>query len=315
MRQFTLFGFVFFGLLLTGCQSPEPVVDQSAAVKQTEQDVAESATELPLDTLESTATAEPEPTLPEATSTMEPEPTIQADEGESELVIENGSLQITHVEEAAPESSLIEPVTFIGAEGLVIHGTQYRFVEGTAAPAVILLHMLNGNQKAWEPLIPALTQAGYAVLTIDMRGHGLTGGDKDWVLAEQDLTMVWDAFTQDLSIDATRTAVIGGSIGSNIALLTAKNRPEILTAVLLSPGLDYRGVTTPDAAGAYGDRPLLIVASEEDGYSADSSRQLDSLASNSTLEMYDGAGHGTNMLGREPALTPLLIKWLDEMVK
>lgn len=39
----------------------------------------------------------------------------------------------------------------------------------------------------------------------------------------------------------------------------------VRTAVLLSPGLAYRDVTTQDAAGGIGNRPLLIVSAEQDG--------------------------------------------------
>ena len=39
-------------------------------------------------------------------------------------------------------------------------------------PGVILLHMWERNRNEWRPLIPFFQDAGIAVLTIDMRGHG-----------------------------------------------------------------------------------------------------------------------------------------------
>ena len=68
---------------------------------------------------------------------------------------------------------------------------------------------------------------------------------------------------------------------------------------LLEVALDYRGVTTDEQIELYGERPLLIVASEEDAYAADSSQTLaDTAQGQVQLEMYNGAGHGTRMFAQ-----------------
>ena len=247
----------------------------------------------------------------EIEETEQVEEAEEIDEVEMEEV-EMEEVEIAESADAPPIERIVsaEPFTHLAADELTIQGTIHSAPTDRSLPGVLLLHMLNSNQQAWDQLVPQLTEAGYVVLTIDMRGHGTTGGNNDWTLAESDLIGVWQAFTNLPSVDKTRTAVIGGSIGSNMALITGKNIPEISTTILLSPGLDYRGVKTEDAAVSYGDRPLLIVASSEDSYSAQSSAELDIAASNSTLQLYDGAGHGTNMLGNEPTLTPLILDWL-----
>ena len=110
----------------------------------------------------------------------------------------------------------------------------------------------------------------------------------------------------------TEVAIVGASIGANLALLVAADDPEITNVVLLSPGLDYKGVSTESAIETYGERPVLIVVSKEDQYSARSGLLLDSMARGyHVLEIYDGAGHGTKMLNREPSLESLLISWLN----
>ncbi len=196
------------------------------------------------------------------------------------------------------------------ADGLRLVGT---FSPGAGAgprPAVLLLHMLGSNREAWAPLAPELADVGYSVLALDMRGHGETGGAPDWTLAGDDLTRVWQVLSGRPDVDAGRTAIIGASIGANLALVVAAEIPAVRTVVLLSPGLDYRGVQTEAAMTAYGDRPVLIVASAEDGYAADSSRRLAGLAPGAALTIYEGAGHGTTMLIREPGLTDLILDWL-----
>jgi hypothetical protein len=65
---------------------------------------------------------------------------------------------------------------------------------------------------------------------------------------------------------------------------------------------------------SYGDRPLHIVASEEDSYAADSSRTLVDLAENGRLILLQDAGHGTNMLFSED-LQAEILAWLDANLK
>ena len=178
--------------------------------------------------------------------------------------------------------------------------------------------MLGGNRQIWDDvgLTEALVADGYAVLALDMRGHGESGTERDWGMADDDLQRVWQYFVELENVDGERTAVIGASIGANMALRTGANEPTIKTVALLSPGLDYRRVTTDDAIVLYGDRPILIIASEEDSYAADSSRTLTELAQGeATLKMYNGAGHGTNMFGPEPDLTQLLLDWLNQHLR
>jgi pimeloyl-ACP methyl ester carboxylesterase len=209
----------------------------------------------------------------------------------------------------------VENVTVEGAEGLIQQATLYTPGGSTPAPGVILLHMLGSDRQAWEEngFAATLAENGFAVLAVDMRGHGATSDSNNWELVPQDLRRVWSYFTTLEAVDAQRSAVIGASIGANLALISGAEEPAIRTAILLSPGLDYRGVATEDPVAAYGNRPLLIVASEEDVYAADSSRTLAGLAQGKTqLEMYNGAGHGTRMFNAQPELADLILNWLSE---
>jgi len=223
--------------------------------------------------------------------------------------------------DTAAEPNATQPnstnVVIEASDGLQIQGT-YAYPGGVAPfPGVLLLHMLGSNRAIWSEtgVMDALLRDGYAVLAVDMRGHGDTGGTPEWSLAEDDLLRAWDFFVSQPEVDAAKTAVIGASIGANMGLRTAVNQPIINTVVLLSPGLDYRGVTTEDAVTLYGQRPLFIVASSEDAYAADSSQKLIDLAQGKKqLQLYDGAGHGTAMFDHEPGLIELIIDWLRESV-
>jgi pimeloyl-ACP methyl ester carboxylesterase len=139
--------------------------------------------------------------------------------------------------------------------------------------------MLGSNRGVWADngLANLLADNSFAVLAIDMRGHGETGGRRDWAAVERDVQQIWQEFTNWPEVDGERTAVIGASIGSNMALIAAANEPAIKTVVLLSPGLNYAGVTTEDRNVAYGERPILIAASAEDSYAAHQRRLMEQL--------------------------------------
>lgn len=203
-----------------------------------------------------------------------------------------------------------EPFEAAADDGLRLRGTLYR-ASVEPAPAVLLLHMLDGRSGDWLPLITPLQQAGYTVLAMDLRGHGSTRGTQDWNLARQDVAVLLAALCAVDGVDANRVGVVGASIGANLALTGCAADALCRTAVLLSPGLDYRGVTTAGPMAALGERPVLIVASSEDRESADSSRTLDGLAQGEhRLVMYDGAGHGTRMFGPQPGLIQTILDWL-----
>lgn len=223
---------------------------------------------------------------------------------------------------AAPTDAPVLPVgaaermTIEAADGLLIQATLLTPLTSALDPGVLLLHMLGDDRTVWGEvgLAADLVAAGYAVLVVDMRGHGETGGAQDWALAADDLGRVWDAFAARPDVDKTRLAVVGASIGANMALRLGAERPDVNTAVLLSPGLDYRGVTTADQLAAYGDRPVLLVAGEDDAYSADSVRALAEAAGGATVHLFENAGHGTDMFAAAPELSGLIIDWLDDHI-
>lgn len=214
------------------------------------------------------------------------------------------------------EPRIEDGVEITVADGVTLVGTLYAPAQsGVPLPGVILLHMLGSDRASWHEFGVRLALEGYTALAFDMRGHGDTGGGRDFQKTIQDLEGVWDYFAGRPEVDEDSIAIVGASIGANLALVTASTLPSVDTVVLLSPGLQYRGVTTDDAILEYGDRPLMIVASREDTYAAQSSQQLEGLARGEVeLLMFGGAGHGTNMLASKPELAGMVVDWLDRHI-
>ncbi|MBI2499593.1 alpha/beta fold hydrolase [Candidatus Woesearchaeota archaeon] len=169
---------------------------------------------------------------------------------------------------------------------------------------IVLLHMLGKNKESWFNFSKELNEKGYSVIVLDLRGHGKSELNyKDF--SEKDFNnMIYDAKAGKEYLGLNKVAVIGASIGANTALKVAD---EFSTGVLLSPGLNFRGI---DITNAKSSKPILIVASEDDKYSADTSKEIKNNLKNSKLEVYKNKGHGTNMLDEETK--ELIFGWLDE---
>lgn len=192
------------------------------------------------------------------------------------------------------------------------------FYKGSAEmPSVILLHMLDRNRRDWNSFAKSLQEIGYNVVSIDLRGHGESS--LNWKsFSEKDFNdMVLDVkAAKDFLVKndiGNKIAIIGASIGANAALNYGVEDNAVKTIILLSPGLDYRGVKTEDAMKQFYN-PLLIVASEGDTYSADSSRALSSWSKNSVLKIYEGSEHGTRLLGKTD-VDKVMLDWIENNLK
>ncbi len=205
-------------------------------------------------------------------------------------------------------------IGMVTEDGVRLKGTYYR-PAATNAPGVVLLHMLGRKRGDWDVFARQLQEAGFGVLAIDLRGHGESEGQREWRKMTKDAAIAVDFIRSRPEINPDRIAILGASIGANIAINYAAQDASIRGAALLSPGLDYHGVTTPDAVKAYGKRPLFLAASSEDAYAYESVQELSKLAAGPVrLLLLDGQGHGTQMLGKGNGLEEALLTWLREDV-
>ena len=205
-----------------------------------------------------------------------------------------------------------QDVNLTAGDGTRLHA-RTTLVKG-ATKGTILVHMVGREGADWDYLSERLGERGITAVAPDLRGHG-TSARAGEDLSESDYL----AMTQDLAASlawlekqgVTEISCVGASVGANLCINLAATEPKVQNLVLLSPGLKYKGVATPDAMDAYGQRPVLIVASEDDTYSFKSSQLLEARAQGQKhLELLESAGHGTKMLNREPRLEGVLTSWL-----
>lgn len=184
---------------------------------------------------------------------------------------------------------------------------------GEKAPGVLLLHMYGASRADWVAFALHLQERGTAALALDLRGHGASPGPEDWSQALLDVRAAWETLLARPEVDAQHSAIIGASVGANLALMIGANNPGVVTVVALSPGLDYLHLQPSLIMSNFGSRPVLLIASQDDAYSYTSTQQLAPLAPSAETYFFKQAGHGMAMFN-DPALEPLLLDWLQKYV-
>ena len=126
-------------------------------------------------------------------------------------------------------------VEYTTSDGVVIIGDYWTPIDMTKrAPGVILLHMYRSDRTAFRPLVPALEEAGFAILAIDMRGHGESVKPEDRQLEKKvrdrepalfrsmnrDLFGAYRWLQQRPEVDLSRFALVGASAAHSGILRT-----------------------------------------------------------------------------------------------
>jgi 3-oxoadipate enol-lactonase len=93
-------------------------------------------------------------------------------------------------------------------------------------PAIVLLHASIVTSWAWEPLTPFLLDAGYRVVAFDRRGAG-DSSTRDVAFSNRaDTIAVLDG------LGLTRAALVGNSVGGQVAVDTAIEFPARVAALV-----------------------------------------------------------------------------------
>jgi dienelactone hydrolase len=167
---------------------------------------------------------------------------------------------------AAPRST----TSFRTSDGFTIFADVHVPARGSRAPLVVLSHQLERDRHSWDPLVPRLLAAGYAVVTVDQRGFGesvkeaasparLSMEAKQRM--ELDLLGAIRLAGRNRDIDTTRVAVIGTGVSATAAVRCAREDPWVRALAL------FVGVLDADAEDFLIDRsdlPLLMVAAVGD---------------------------------------------------
>ncbi|MBK9746778.1 MAG: alpha/beta fold hydrolase [Chloroflexi bacterium] len=226
------------------------------------------------------------------------------------LLVLAGGVGLVGAQDGAPVT-----VEITAADGAVLVGDYYAptvETEGDPIP-VLLMHQYGSNRRSWSLLVPELLAEGYAVYAVDLRGFGDSARPQDFAAAQSD-TQVWiDWILQQPETADDAIYLIGASVGSNLALVGCAAHPACVTAVALSPGLDFYEVMTEPALHELRTRSALLIATQRDRESAEAVKTLTTVSEGEIgVQFFSGSAHGTSMLTtvRGGRVQALIVDWL-----
>ncbi|MEB2367548.1 MAG: alpha/beta fold hydrolase, partial [Chloroflexota bacterium] len=212
------------------------------------------------------------------------------------------SLSTHHSALPASAGSLVEVPA---ADGLILRGTLY--APHGDAPAVMLIHQLYTTQSSWAFLVEPLTEAGFNVLTIDLRGYGRTRGRINWQAALTDV-QTWARWLDDQP-GIQSVSMLGSSMGSVLAVEGCYLYDPCPRAVALSPAMNYYSVSIEDALA--GDLPVMIAYADRDRYPARDMDEIVEIAGDDlTLFTYSGRTHGIDLFALDETLGASVVSFL-----
>ncbi len=225
------------------------------------------------------------------------------------------------------ENSSAEDVSFITRDGITIQATLAApTTQGQQLPAVIFIHQGGSSRDEWVslPIFNSVVENGLLALAYDIRGHGDSSGEADFSTlfddpnqAPQDLRAAIDFLIATGRVDESRVAVVGASIGSNLACVASGNETyNVKTAVAMS-GKTSAVLNLADVDRAnLGLESIFHISSESDqeGKRAEWAAELFELTdAPRKLEIVAASSaHGVSIFDDDPSLQDRVLGWLLE---
>jgi len=108
-------------------------------------------------------------------------------------------------------------------------------------PAVVLVHGFSADRQVMSTLARRLAENGYAVLAIDVNGHGenrnpFNGDEVESGSLRDNIKTAVDFLRDSTRVDGSRIVVMGHSMGAGAALDYATHDPNLKGAVMISGG-------------------------------------------------------------------------------
>jgi dienelactone hydrolase/catechol 2,3-dioxygenase-like lactoylglutathione lyase family enzyme len=137
-------------------------------------------------------------------------------------------IEVAHRWEELPDLADAEKVDVPG-HGVTLGGYLFKPQAGKPPyPALILLHGFASHAHAMAGLARAAAANGYAALALSLRGWLGSEGESDQGLRQPlDVLAAIDWLAKRPLVDRERLALVGASMGGQVALLTAAHKPPV----------------------------------------------------------------------------------------
>lgn len=109
--------------------------------------------------------------------------------------------------------------------------------------ALVFVHGFLDSSAVWNPLIKALSYIGIPAVAVELRGAGERRAEDDGCTLAQAVFDIGKLFDES---SLSRVALVGHSMGAQIAELVAAERPEHVASLVLVTPTPLRGNTLPD---------------------------------------------------------------------
>ena len=229
-----------------------------------------------------------------------------------------------------------EPVELKTVDGWTLKARFAPSVPGKMT--LLLLHGTGQRKEDWKRLAFPLTRAGYGVLAVDLRGHGESrvspsGEELTWkklratpsandfadMSRDAEAAVAWLA---GQGVPEDSIGLIGSEVGGSIAIRYAATHQKVPLVVMLSPGMRWQEVLTPNALRALKraiPTPILMVYSEADKRTAKEVPILLAFAKAAVGERHVTLiavpqERGTRMFKAQRALVGQVIDWLGNPI-
>ena len=206
--------------------------------------------------------------------------------------------------------------------------TQFPKPVAERPPAVVLIHGFSSDRVLMSGLARRLAENGYAVIAIDVNGHGenrnpFNGGQAESSSLRQNVKEAVDYLRSSNLVDGSRIVVMGHSMGAGAALDYATNDANLKAAVMISGGWTL-GPERPknalfifaqnDPAEAIQDTSIALASHLAGAAQIELAKTYGDFAQGNAVEAVRMPGLDHVTIVNSPAAASVIVKWLDSSV-
>lgn len=234
----------------------------------------------------------------------------------------------------AAQTTVTKEITATASDGFTLKGyLEYPKIKNQKEfKTVVLLHSLGYSSEWWGSLPKDLLNQGYAVLRIDLRGHGKSVYNAKLVRTSwasltnnayakypDDVIKVIEQVKSENSkkVFFNNWAIVGSDIGASTAILASDKigyKPK--TLVLLSPVVQTKGLYVPVVLANLNKIDVFSISGTNDISGHNAQDYLKKFAQ-STFATYtsDARSSGMLMLKNDASLSRVITSWIGEYLK
>jgi len=221
---------------------------------------------------------------------------------------------------AAATVANADPGPELQAFDLVKLKASYELPQGVPAPipAVLFLHGYGENRAVWNDLRKQFLERGWAVMSLDLRGHGdsVTKNQRAiqaspaWRSSPRefplDIGPALDWLKRQPRLNSSKIVIVGYDVGANLALVSSGKFKEVRTVVAVNPNPKE----SLEMAGSAQDfRPQSALVITETAAAGDQLKDYVKAPFRALLYPVTG---GTAQVFREKAISDAIFQWLKE---